>query len=113
MTELKNCAKVFPWKKPRKKMITNLLRKNSELFAKYTCDDINDSIRFSKFSNELKGLPKENYRPNRILPNISKIYERCLYDQIAPYFENIFFKYQCGFRKWYSAQYCLLAMIEK
>ena len=54
LTELKNCVKVSLWKKPRKKMITNLLRKNSELFAKYTCDDINDSIRFSKFSNELK-----------------------------------------------------------
>ena len=33
---------------------TNLLKKNVDFFAKYTCDDINDSIRSSKFPNELK-----------------------------------------------------------
>ena len=33
---------------------TNLLKKNADFFAKYTCDDINDSIRSSKFPNELK-----------------------------------------------------------
>ena len=58
-------------------------------------------------------LSKKNYRPVSILANVSKIYERCLYDQIATYFEHIFSRYQCGFRKGYSAQQCLLAMIEK
>ena len=33
---------------------TNLLKKNADFFAKHTCDDINYSIRFSKFLNELK-----------------------------------------------------------
>ena len=32
---------------------------------------------------------KENYRPVSILPNISKIYERCLFKPISNYFENI------------------------
>ena len=32
----------------------NLIKKNADFFAKYTCDDINDSIRFSKFPNEVK-----------------------------------------------------------
>ena len=36
-----------------------------------------------------------------------------MYDQIATYFEHIFSRYQCGFRKGYSAQQCLLAMTEK
>ena len=36
-----------------------------------------------------------------------------MYDQIATYFEHIFSRYQCGFRKGYSAQQCLVAMIEK
>ena len=58
-------------------------------------------------------LSKENYRPISILPNISKVYERCLYDQMSNFFEDIFSKYQCGFRKGYSAQHCLLVMIEK
>ena len=58
-------------------------------------------------------LSKENYRPISILPNISKVYERCLYDQISDYFEDILSKYQRGFRKGYSAQHCLLVMIER
>ena len=33
---------------------TNLLKKNVDFFAKYACDDINDSVRSSKFPNELK-----------------------------------------------------------
>ena len=52
-------------------------------------------------------------RSIRILPNISKVYERCLYYQISKYFETRFSKFQCGFRKGYNAQHCLLAMIEK
>ena len=31
-----------------------LLKKNADFFTKYTCDEINDSIRSSKFPNELK-----------------------------------------------------------
>ena len=36
---------------------------------------------------------KENYRPLSILPNISKIYKRCLFKPISNYFENIFSKF--------------------
>ena len=82
-------------------MKTNLLKKNVDLFAKCTCDDINDLIRSSKFLNELKQadivpahkkskLSGQNYIPISILSNVSKIYERCLYHQIATYFEHIF-----------------------
>ena len=56
---------------------------------------------------------KDNYRPVSILSNISKIYERCIYDQIEKYFDDILSKYQCGFRKGYSAQHCLMSLIEK
>ena len=34
-------------------------------------------------------------------------------NQISKYFETRFSKFQCGFRKGYSAQHCSLAMIEK
>ena len=66
------------------------------------CDDINTSIRSSKFHNELKEadivpvnkrkskLSKENCRPISILPNISKVFERCLHDQMSEFFDNIF-----------------------
>ena len=56
---------------------------------------------------------KENYRPISILPNLSKVYERLMYNQIYPYFQTIFSKFQCGFRKGFNTQHCLLAMVEK
>ena len=41
---------------------------------------------------------KSNYRPISILSNVSKIYERSLYNQLYDYFDkNIFSKYQ-----WFS-----------
>ena len=103
-------------------MNTNI-RKNAAFFAKYMCDDINASIRSSNFHNELKDivpvhkkkskLSKENSRPISILANIFKVYKRCFYDQMPEFFDNIFSKYQYGFRKGYSAKHCLLVMIEK
>ena len=56
---------------------------------------------------------KENYRPVIILPNISKIYERCLFQLTSNYFENVFSTFHCGFRQGRSVQYCLMSMIEK
>ena len=56
---------------------------------------------------------KENYCPISILPNLSKVYERLTYNQIYPYFDMLFSKFQCSFRKGFNAQHCLLAMIEK
>ena len=36
-----------------------------------------------------------------------------MYNQLYEYFDNILFPSQCAFRKGYSAQHCLLVMIEK
>ena len=47
-------------------------------------------------------LDKSNYRPVSILPVISKIYERLMYDQMYKYFDQIFSKFQCSFRKRFS-----------
>ena len=58
-------------------------------------------------------LSKDNCRPVSILSNISKVYERCIYDQIHSYFDKILSSKQCGFRKAYNAQQCLVALIEK
>ena len=56
---------------------------------------------------------KGNYRPVSILSNISKIYERCLYDPIQVFFDSILSKCQCGFRRGCNAQHCLITLIEK
>ena len=36
-----------------------------------------------------------------------------MYNQICPYFDSVFSKFQCGFRKGFKAQHCLLTMVEK
>ena len=36
-----------------------------------------------------------------------------MYNPLYEFFDNILFPSQCGFRKGYSAQNCLLVMIEK
>ena len=51
-------------------------------------------------------ISKDNYRPISILPNIFKIRERCLYNQLQTYFNDILSK---GF----NAQHCLISMMEK
>ena len=56
---------------------------------------------------------KESYRPISILPNLSKVYKRLMYNQIYPYFPSTFSKFHCGFRKSFNAQHCLLGMVEK
>ena len=42
-------------------------------------------------------------RPTSIFPSISKVYERLMYDQLHPYFDEIFSKLQCSFHKGYNA----------
>ena len=47
-----------------------------------------------------------------ILPSISKIFERIMEEQILSYMNPYLSALLCGFRKGYSSQHCLLAMIE-
>ena len=56
---------------------------------------------------------KNNYRHVSILPSVSKIYGRCIYDQINDYFHPFSSKLQCGFRKEFNVQHCLLVLVEK
>ena len=55
---------------------------------------------------------KINYRPISILPVFSKILERWFSRQLLEFFDNILYKFQCGFRKGYGTQHCLLLMLE-
>ena len=54
---------------------------------------------------------KDDYRPVILLPNIPKIFEK-FFCQLFNFMDQVLSKYQCGFRKGYSTQYCLLAMLE-
>ena len=52
-------------------------------------------------------------RPMSILPNLGKIYERFMQNQLYPYLNQIFSKYQSRFRKGFNTQQFLMTMIEK
>ena len=54
---------------------------------------------------------KENYRPISILPSISKMFERLMFQQILSYISSSISP--CGFRKGYSAQHALLRLKNK
>ena len=101
------------------------IKSNKELFSHFIYHSFNNSLFSSNFPSSLKVADIlsthkmkeksdiENYRPIIILPTLSKIYERCMHDQIYKYFDQIFSKYQCGFRQGYNTQHRLLVMIEK
>ena len=56
---------------------------------------------------------KTNYRQRSVLSNFNKVYEKLLQNQMCPNLDNFFSKYQCGFRKSFNAQHCLMSLIEK
>ena len=102
-----------------------LIKSNKGLFSQFIYQNFNNSLFRSNFLSNLKAtdiLPThkkkdksdiETYRPISILPKLSKIYERCMYDQMYKYFDQILSKYQCSFSPGYNTQYCLLVMVEK
>ena len=53
---------------------------------------------------------KGNYSPVGILPNLSKIFERCLCKEISTFFEDNLSNYQRVVRKDHGAEHCLLAL---
>ena len=55
----------------------------------------------------------ENYRLVGILPNLSKILERILFERISVYFDRLLSNQECGFWKGYSTQYFILNLLEK
>ena len=101
-----------------------VIKINKDIFANFITDYFTYCIACSEFPDELKHavIPvhkknekcnKTNYRPVSILTNISKIYEKLLYDQLSKYFDSLLATNQCGFRKGFSSKYCLLVMLGK
>ena len=100
------------------------LKANENFFAEAICFYFNKSSKNGKFPNRLKlanitpvfkqgvRTSKDNYRPVSILPAFSKMFERLLSRQLLDFFDYILSKFQCGFRKGYGTQHCLLLMLE-
>ena len=103
---------------------TKKMKENS--FGDFIFSNLNCCIDTSSYPTLLKRaditpVPKKdsksaknNCRLVSIFSNISKVYERIMFKQMSEFFESSFFsKYQCGFRKVFSAQHCLVSMLEK
>ena len=102
-----------------------IVKENTDIVSYILYHNFNNSLSCSAFPTAMKyaevtrihkkddKTDKKNYRPISTLPNLSKVYERLMYNQIYLYFQTILSKFQCGFRKGFNAQNCLLAMVEK
>ena len=101
-----------------------ILKQNADIFGSYICHFFNVCVNKGTFPSVLRHADitpvfkkeyrgsKENYRPVSILPVISKIFEKLLWNQITPFMDQFLSKYQCAFQKGFNAQHCLLAMLE-
>ena len=104
--------------KSKKDYFENL---NEKMKTKAICFNFNKSGENGEFPNCLK-LPnitpvfkkrtRESEKPVNFLPVFSKIFERLLSRQLSEFFDNMLSKFQCGFRKGYGTQHCLLLMLE-
>ena len=54
----------------------------------------------------------KNYRPVSLIPVVSKLFERNMYDEIIEFIEKSLSPYLFGFRKGHSTEQCLVVMLE-
>ena len=57
-------------------------------------------------------LEKSNYRPVSILPLLSKVYERIIYNQSSQHSEQFLNSILCGFRQAHNTQYSLFKLLQ-
>ena len=105
---------------------TNLLKIARHIVAIPLNFIINKSFEYGIFPSTMKvaqvmplfkaGAPDTcgNYRPISLLPNISKIFERAMYNRVYNYLESmqIINPLQFGFRKMHSTNHALVSIIE-
>ena len=104
---------------------TKIIKLNADFFGNFIYKSFSYCLKKGEFSCVLKHadvIPvhkketksdKANYRPVSILPNLSKMHEKLMYQQLYEHFNSILSPKQCGFPKGYSAQHCLMVMLEK
>ena len=83
-----------------------IIKENVDIISYSLYHNFNNSLSCATFPTSMKyadvipihkkddKTDKENYRPISILPNLSKVYERLMYNQIYPYFDTLFSKFQ-------------------
>ena len=104
---------VDPTKKTNGAIPTKIVKLENKQICKHLANCINECIKQNKFPNVLKiaditpifkkddPLDNTNYRPISILPTVSKIFERILFNQLQ------------RFWKGYTTQYALINLLQK
>ena len=104
-------------------MPTKILRECEFTFDVLT-NCINKSIETGYFPDSLKlvnvapvvkkedSFDKSNYRPVSILPLLSKVYGKVIYNQSSGYSESFLNNILCGFRKAHSTQHALFKQLQ-
>ena len=72
-----------------------------------------DRLISLQLTKKLSTTDKGNYRPISVLPSISKIFEKLLYEQLSDFMKDKLSPFLCGFRKQRSTQHALIRIIEK
>ena len=87
-------------------------------------DCINEVLESSKYPESLKlsdivpvykkkdPTDKSNFRPISILPLLSKVFEKVIFDQLSNYMNNFLNSLLCGFRKAHSTQHALFRLLQ-
>ena len=80
---------------------TRILKENSDLFAQFVLKNYNEVMTTPTFPSTLKHVTVrpiykkesrnevQNYRPVSILSNLSKVCEKCLFNEMATHSEDI------------------------
>ena len=103
---------------------TKVLIGAKDIVSNYLSNSYNDSKNDQNYPTSLKCanvIPvhkkddrtlMKNYRPVSLLPVVSKLFERNMYNQILNYIDKFLYPYLFGFRKGHSTEQCLIIMLE-
>ena len=102
-----------------------ILKQTIDVHLQHLTNAINHTLQTNCFPDKLKqsevipiykkleSLEKEDYRPVRLLPHFSKVFERIIYKQINTYMEDKISNFVTGFQKSNGTQNSLVIMLER
>ena len=93
-------------------MPIKIIKENAVIFTE-TFPSVFKLVDATTIFKKVSKNSKDNYRSVSSLKNLSKVFENIMYKQMATIIDKHFSKFQCGFRKDYSAEQFLIALIEK
>ena len=102
----------------------NVLKKSNFSFDELTIF-VNYALIDGKFPITLKNAnvtpvhmkddptDKTNFQPISVLPLLSKVFKRVIYNQLGKYMDTFITKLLCGFRKAHSTQHALFKLLQR